>query len=472
VSTNRVVGSFLRSPFAFLMLLDAAVLVLSAQLGTVIRLSLYSSFQEVFTEGDFAPWPQVVVYTLVILVAFTAMGLYQRHMREGMPGIVLRVLVGMVLGSVGLILIFYLFPQLYMGRGIFTIALAVSFVLICLLRIIYYQVVDQSALKRRVLVLGTGERAATIERSLRRKSDYRGFEIIGYVQLIEGKESVDKNKIFRLDTSIVEFALKKDVDEIVVAMDERRRSFPIDDLLECKLQGIEILDLLNFFERETSKIKLDLLSPSWVIFSQGFRRGGLRTFFGRLFDLFASIIILLLTWPLMLATVIAILIECRSFHCPVLFRQTRVGLNGKEFDVLKFRSMVVDAEKDGKAQWATKNDSRVTRVGKFIRKTRIDELPQLFNVMKGDMSFVGPRPERPEFVDDLGRKLPYYDERHRVKPGITGWAQMNYPYGSSDRDALEKLQFDLYYVKNHSLMLDLFILLQTVEVVIFGKGAR
>jgi sugar transferase (PEP-CTERM system associated) len=255
-------------------------------------------------------------------------------------------------------------------------------------------------------------------------------------------------------------------------MDERRRAFPIDDLLECKLQGIEILDLLNFYERETSKIKLDLLSPSWVIFSQGFRRGGLRTFFGRLFDLFASIIILLLTWPFMLATAIAILIECRSFKCPVLFRQTRVGLNGKEFQVLKFRSMVVDAEKDGKAQWATKNDSRVTQVGKFIRKTRLDELPQLFNVIRGDMSFVGPRPERPEFVKDLGRKLPYYDERHRVKPGITGWAQMNYPYGSSDRDALEKLQYDLYYVKNQDLMLDLFILLQTVEVVIFGKGAR
>jgi sugar transferase (PEP-CTERM system associated) len=454
------------------MLLDAAVLVLSAQLGTIIRLSFYSSFQEVLTEGGFAPWPQLVVYTLVILVAFTAMGLYQRHMREGMPGIILRVLVGMVLGSIGLIMIFYLFPQLYMGRGIFTLALGISLILICILRIIYYQMVDQSALKRRVLVLGTGERAASIERSLRRKSDYRGFEIIGYVQLIEGKESVDKSKTFRLDTSIVDFALKKDVDEIVVAMDERRRSFPIDDLLECKLQGIEILDLLNFFERETSKIKLDLLSPSWVIFSQGFRRGGLRTYIGRLFDLFASIIILLITWPFMLATTIAIVIECRSFQCPVLFRQTRVGLNGKEFEVLKFRSMVVEAEKDGKAQWATKNDSRVTRVGRFIRKTRIDELPQLFNVIRGDMSFVGPRPERPEFVKDLGMKLPYYDERHRVKPGITGWAQMNYPYGASDRDALEKLQFDLYYVKNNTLMLDLLILLQTVEVVIFGKGAR
>jgi sugar transferase (PEP-CTERM system associated) len=449
-----------------------AVLALSAYMGAYIRYAFEPSVSEVIEQSVGLLWPKALVFTLVILVSFTAMGLYQRHLREGMPGIVLRIFIGMVLGSVGLILIFYLFPQLYMGRGIFTIALAFSFILICLLRTVYYQVVDQSALKRRVLVLGTGERAASIERSLRRKSDYRGFDIIGYVQMIEGKESVDKEKIFRLETNIVDYALMKDIDEIVIAMDERRRSFPIDDLLECKLQGIEILDLLNFFERETSKIKLDLLSPSWVIFSQGFRRGGVRTFFGRIFDLVASVVILLLAWPFMLGTAIAIFLECRSFQCPILFRQTRVGLNGKEFEVLKFRSMVVDAEKDGKAQWATKNDARVTRVGKFIRKTRLDELPQLFNVIKGDMSFVGPRPERPEFVKDLGKKLPYYDERHRVKPGITGWAQMNYPYGSSDRDALEKLQFDLFYVKNQNFMLDLLILLQTVEVVMFGKGAR
>jgi sugar transferase (PEP-CTERM system associated) len=417
-------------------------------------------------------WPKVLVFVLLMLVSFTAMGLYQRHLREGITGIILRVLVGMVLGGVALILVFYLFPQLYMGRGVFIIAMILVFVLICILRVVYYRVVDQSAMKRRVLVLGIGERAASIERSLRRKSDYRGFEILGYIQMVEGKESVGREKILKPDVGLVEFALEKEVDEIVVAMEERRRSFPIDELLECKLQGIDVLDLLTFFEREASKVKLDLLSPSWVIFSEGFRRGALQAFFRRVFDLVAAALILLLTWPFMLITAIAVLLECRSFSCPILFRQTRVGLNGKEFQVLKFRSMVVDAEKDGKAQWATKNDSRVTRVGKFIRKTRIDELPQLFNVLKGDMSFVGPRPERPEFVTDLCKKLPYYDERHRVKPGITGWAQMNYPYGSSDRDALEKLQFDLYYVKNHNLMLDLYILLQTVEVVIFGKGAR
>lgn len=467
-----MIGSFIRSPFAFLMLLDAATLAFSAYAGAYVRFSFDSSLGQIIERGLGLYWPKAVVYTLVLLVAFTAMGLYQRHLREGMSGIILRILVGMMLGSVALILAFYLFPQLYMGRGIFIIALVLSFVLLTLLRTIYYQVVDQSGLKRRVLILGTGERAASIERSLRRKSDYRGFRIVGYVHMPGGKETVDREKIFHLDGELVAFALQSDIDEIVIAMDERRRSFPIDDLLECKLEGIEVVDLLNFFEREASKIKLDLLSPSWVIFSEGFRRGILRSFFGRLFDLAASYMLLLVTWPFMLVTAIAILIECRSFRCPILFRQTRVGLNGHVFQVLKFRSMVVDAEKDGKAQWATKNDARVTRVGRFIRKTRIDELPQIFNVLRGDMSFVGPRPERPEFVKDLARKLPYYDERHRVKPGITGWAQMNYPYGSSDRDALEKLQFDLYYVKNHSLMLDLFILLQTVEVVIFGKGAR
>jgi len=472
VAANRVIGSFLRSSFAFLMLLDAAILVFSITASNFIRFAPQLALDHMIEHVAGVSWPKVLVFTLVMLVSFTAMGLYQRHLREGITGIILRVLVGMVLGGVALILIFYLFPQLYMGRGVFIIAMIFVFALICILRVIYYRVVDQSALKRRVLILGVGERAASIERSLRRRSDYRGFEILGYIQMEEGKESVGRDKILHPEVGLVAFALDKQVDEIVVAMDERRRSFPIDDLVECKLQGIEVLDLLTFFEREASKVKLDLLSPSWVIFSEGFRRGVLQAFFGRMFDLIAATVILLLAWPFMLITAIAILIECRSFSCPILFRQTRVGLNGKEFQVLKFRSMVVNAEKDGKAQWATKNDSRVTRVGKFIRKTRIDELPQLFNVLKGEMSFVGPRPERPEFVTDLCKKLPYYDERHRVKPGITGWAQMNYPYGSSDRDALEKLQFDLYYVKNHSLMLDLYILLQTVEVVIFGKGAR
>jgi sugar transferase (PEP-CTERM system associated) len=254
-------------------------------------------------------------------------------------------------------------------------------------------------------------------------------------------------------------------------MDDRRREFPVRQLLDCRLNGIEVIDLVNFLERETGRVHLDVLNPSWIIFSEGFRRDALRQTTKRAFDLVASVALVLVTWPLMLVTVLTIVLE-DGLRAPIFYRQRRVGLDGHVIDVLKFRSMRVDAEGDGKARWATGADDRVTRVGRIIRKVRIDELPQIFNVLRGDMSFVGPRPERPPFVAQLAESIPYYDERHCAKPGITGWAQVCYPYGSSEKDALEKLQYDLYYVKNHSLLFDLMILLQTVEVVLMGKGGR
>jgi len=241
-------------------------------------------------------------------------------------------------------------------------------------------------------------------------------------------------------------------------------------LLECRLAGIEINELPSFLERETGKVRLDVMNPSWIIFGEGFRASPLQRALERGFDVFASFMLLVIALPFMLLAVIAIKFE-DGWQAPILYRQRRVGRYSEPFDVLKFRSMSVDAEKDG-AVWAVQDDPRVTRVGAVIRKTRIDELPQLFNVLRGDMSFVGPRPERPEFVEQLEQTIPYYRERHTVKPGITGWAQLCYPYGSSEKDALEKLQYDLYYVKNRSLLFDLAILVQTVEVVLWGKGAR
>jgi sugar transferase (PEP-CTERM system associated) len=268
-----------------------------------------------------------------------------------------------------------------------------------------------------------------------------------------------------------EFAVAASIDEVVIAMDDRRQNFPLHDLLECRVKGIDVLDLMNFLERETGKVKLDVMNPSWIIFSEGFKRNGLREFVRRAFDLIASLGLLAIAWPLMIIAAVAIKFE-DGIGAPIFYRQQRVGIDGKVFNLLKFRSMSVNAEADGKAQWAQKNDSRVTRVGGVMRKTRIDELPQLLNVLRGDMSFVGPRPERPEFVSQLNERIPYYRERHCVKPGITGWAQLCYPYGSSEKDALEKLQYDLYYVKNHGFLFDLMILLQTAEVVLWGKGAR
>ncbi len=239
--------------------------------------------------------------------------------------------------------------------------------------------------------------------------------------------------------------------------------------MECRLSGILVSDVQMFIEREACKIDVDLLRPSWLVFSGGFATGTWHAFIKRTFDLLASVALLAITWPIMLLTAFCIGIGSR-FRAPVFYRQRRVGLNGRVFRVMKFRSMNADDEDE--AQWTAHNDPRITRIGAIIRKTRIDELPQLFNVLKGDMSFVGPRPERPEFVDELGKNVPFYDERHRIKPGITGWAQLCYPYGASIEDAKEKLQYDLYYLKNQSLLLDLIILLQTVEIVLVGEGAR
>ena len=271
--------------------------------------------------------------------------------------------------------------------------------------------------------------------------------------------------------SLTDLARERNADEIVIAMDERRGNLPVKELLDARLSGINVIDLLEFFERESGKIRIDLVHPGWLIFSPGFRVSRIRHYAQRSVDLAVSFALIAVSWPVML--LIALAIKCEEGpRAPVFYYQRRVGAFGKIFDVRKFRSMRVNAEADGKAVWASKDDGRVTRVGKVLRTLRLDELPQVFNVLRGEMSLVGPRPERPEFVERLKKDIPYYDERHAVKPGITGWAQLNYSYGASVEDAAEKLMYDLYYIKNQSLIVDLLIILQTVEVVIWGKGAR
>jgi sugar transferase (PEP-CTERM system associated) len=318
-------------------------------------------------------------------------------------------------------------------------------------------------------VYGSGVQAQSIA-ALRRRVDQRGFRIVGFVQVPDEAVEVAPERLVAPGGSLRQLARELEADEIVMAMDDRRRNFPLGELLECRLDGIEITELVTFLERETGKVHIDVLNPSWLIFGAGFRRDVLRRYSERTFDVVASTLLLLVASPIMLLTALAIVLESGP-RAPIFYRQKRVGYRGSEFDVVKFRSMRVDAEKNG-AVWAMDNDTRVTRVGTVIRKLRIDELPQILNVLKGDMSFVGPRPERPEFVKQLAESIPYYNERHWVKPGITGWAQLCYPYGASERDAIEKLQYDLYYVKNHSLLFDIMVLAQTAEVVLLGKGAR
>lgn len=279
---------------------------------------------------------------------------------------------------------------------------------------------------------------------------------------------INENRI-KLDVSLVTYALEHEIDEIVVASDERRNNLPVDELFACKIRGIEITEILDFIERETGQIAVNLIYPSWVIYSNGFASANyLRNALDWVFNATMGLVLFSVTWPIMLITALLIKIE-DGLKAPVFYSQERVGLAGEPFNIVKFRSMRIDAEKNG-AQWAAKVDSRVTKLGFYLRKYRIDELPQIYNVMRGDMGFVGPRPERSQFVQSLIKTIPYYNERHNVKPGLTGWAQLKYPYGATEEDALEKLKYDLYYIKHRSFLLDLLILIRTVEIVLFGKG--
>ncbi len=417
-----------------------------------------------------ACWTQTLVFGCCVIAAMVAMGLFSRRLRDRMPGIVLRITVSVGVGGILAGLLLMPLPPCRISLPTLAVILGVVWILLVLTRTCAAALMDRDVFKRRVLALGTGANAAHMLR-LRRRTDQRGFKIIGFVPLKHEARAVPDERLIATTTSLSKIASTQEIDEIIVAMDDRRQQFPLADLLECRLAGVEVTELSTFLERETGKIHLDILTPSWMIFGGGFRHDLIRRWSERGFDLVASLGLLVVGLPVMLLTVLAIKIE-DGLDAPVLYRQKRVGYAGRVFQVFKFRSMQIDAEKDGKARWAEEDDPRVTRVGAFIRKTRIDELPQLLNVLKGRMSFVGPRPERPEFVTQLAEHIPYYHERHSVKPGITGWAQLCYPYGASEHDAIEKLQYDLYYVKNHGLFFDIMILLQTAEVILFGRGAR
>ncbi len=463
----RIFQRYVHIPFLVLGILEFGIFSGSVYAGAYLR---FLGDPEAIQWSIGPLLPRALSFAVVMMLSMIAMGLYEPRLRHQVQAILLRVLASYLLGGMAVVLLFYTLPYLYLGRGALTIAVVVSFLLVSAVRLLFLRVVDENVFKRRVLVFGTGEKAMHFTR-LRRRSDQRGFMIVGFVHVGRDLTRVDGDKVLHLDSPLVDFARERGVDEIVVAVDDSRMALPVQELLECKLSGINVVDALTFFERETARIRLGLLYPSWMVFSDGFPHGTLRGHTERMFDMIVSLLLLVVTWPIMVVTAVAILVES-GFRGPVLYRQERVGVWGKVFHVLKFRSMRVDAEQDGLAQWAEQKDSRVTRVGAVIRKLRIDELPQVFNVLRGDMGFVGPRPERPQFVATLSERIPYYRERHCVKPGITGWAQLSYPYASSEQDAIEKLQYDLYYIKNHSLLLDLQILLQTAEVVLFGRGAR
>ena len=414
--------------------------------------------------------PKAALVTVVSMVCLIAMGLYQYHQRLYFSEAAVRVLVGLGIACLGLAILFYAIPPLLITREIAALAIAYSLVLLLAVRYVFVRTVDYHVFRRQTLVYGAGKRAESIA-SIRRKADRRGFKVVGRVMAAGDKVLHGDDVLSTGSKSLTDIAIETGAEEIVVAMDDRRGNLPIRDLLDARLRGVDVIDLLEFLERETGKIRVDLVSPGWLIFAPGFRRSKVRRIAKRALDMLVSGALLLVAWPVMLLVALAIKIE-DGVSAPVLYKQFRVGQGNKAFNVLKFRSMREDAEKDGKAVWASKNDSRITRVGNFLRNTRLDELPQVFNVFAGTMSIVGPRPERPQFVEELQKTIPYYSERHVVQPGVTGWAQLKYAYGASEEDAIEKLQYDLYYIKNQTLLLDIMIILQTVEVVLWGKGAR
>lgn len=416
---------------------------------------------------------EIITSSLVFAGVFTlscaAMGLYRRSLSLQDYNLLARTFVSFVVAAVILIIIYYFIPEALIGRSVLAVAIIFALVGIFITRELFYKFANLEKFKKRVLVIGSGNKASKLS-EVNNSFIHKGFQVVGFIGFSGERSIVDQDFIFHFQTNndIREIAENLKVDELVVALDDNRRFMPLSALLDCKMSGLKVIDMVSFYEREQGIISLENTYPGWLIFSDGFAQGGLRAVEKRIFDLVASSLLLLATWPIMLIAALAIYLESGG---PVLYRQIRVGEEGKNFEVLKFRSMTQDAEKDG-AQWAQAKDNRVTHVGSLIRKFRIDELPQIFNVFGGQMSFVGPRPERPEFVQGFEERIPYYRERHRVKPGITGWAQLCYPYGASEYDTIQKLEYDLYYVKNYSLFLDVSIMFNTVEVVLWGKGAR
>ncbi len=456
----------LKVPILLLALVEGSLLVFAPYLAAGIRVER-AGFATVTAGGDLLP--TALLFAFFGLASLFAVGLYSTRQRTGLAGVLVRISASMIAAAALSAFIFYVFPSLKIERDLLAVTVVIAIVSSFVVRQLFERIIDENLFKRRVLVFGAGKRAQSLL-ELRRRSDTRGFRLIGFVRTDGDEVTAAHDRIIVRPPDLFRWGVENDLDEIVIAMDDRRVGFPMHELLECRLAGIDILELPSFLERETGKVRLDVLNPSWIIFGDGFSASPVMRVFERGFDLVASFGLLVIALPVMLIAALGIKLE-EGLSAPVFYRQRRVGRHGEIFEVLKFRSMRVDAESAG-AQYATKNDPRVTRLGGIMRKTRVDELPQLLNVLRGDMSFVGPRPERPEFVCELQERIPYYRERHAVKPGITGWAQLCYPYGSSERDTVEKLQYDLYYIKNRSLLFDLAILMQTVEVVLWGKGAR
>ena len=452
-------------PHAVLLLglLDFALLMLASEMAWQLRAS-----QIGMDPGEVRDrWIPLIGSAGVVWLAMISVGVYGPYALRSLRFAGARLLVAISLGIIALATIDWILPGETFWRSTLLYAMGFTVLVLVADRLLLNSFLGSSAFRRRVMVLGAGDRA----QRLRRLGDKpeSGFAIVSYIAMGEPERVVEEAIPREAIHDLGRFVENLGVSEVVLALQERRNSLPLNDLLRIKTKGVHVNDFSSFLERETGRVDLDTVNPSWLIFSDGFSSSRiLSSAAKRLFDIVASLLLLTLTFPIIVLFAIIVKLDSKG---PAFFRQQRVGLYGEPFYLIKLRSMRTDAEKDG-AKWAEENDPRITRVGRFIRKVRIDELPQTWSVLKGEMSFVGPRPEVPKFVDDLQEQIPFYGERHMVKPGITGWAQINYPYGASTEDSRKKLEYDLYYAKNYTPFLDLVILLQTVRVILWPEGAR
>lgn len=446
-------------PFIFLGIFEFLVLMVCFYLGALwswVDVEIGFALVESFVL-------QAILFASVFIIAMFAMGLYEGLLNSSIASVLVRLAMAFLTGFAVLSAIFYAIPEYATWRAVTAGGILLGFVMIALAHIVFLKYANLVPFKRRVLVVGVGEMAKRVHDLERRGRDY-GFVCLGFIETPGQIAAVDKERIVSNPQSLFELVQRLRAEDIVIAVEDGQKSLPMGQLVECSFRGVPIIDYATFCERETKRTDLDWLQENWILSAGGLPGGTFHHLVMRVFDIFVSVGALAAFLPVVLGTAIAIKLDSPG---PIFYRQTRVGLRGEPFTLFKFRSMRTDAERDGVPQWSSQSDPRVTAIGAFIRKTRIDEIPQILNVLRGDMKFVGPRPERPYFVEQLTKEIPFYAQRFQVKPGITGWAQIHYPYAASANDARDKLEYDLYYIKNYSLMLDIVIVLQTIRVILW-----
>ena len=458
-------SSRLKARTFLLLLVEAMLLFGGLVVAVYVRMGAIDAEDALIQRNGFY---KAALATVFCLASFYLFDLYDFFVMRDRRELVLRLLQALGLAWVALALTFYALPQVMIGRGVTLISLPLALTLMVAWRLSIHWILGHPELGERILIVGSGEFAVEIAKETLQRKD-AGFRVVGFVDndpALVGKSLINP-KVIGLTSELASLVKRENIDRLVVAIGDRRGQFPTNELLKLSLSGdVTIEESASFYERLTGRVLLDMIRPSWLIFSSRGRRARINELARTTMHRTLALVGAFLSMPIVIVTAILIKLDSRG---PILYKQERVGKNGRTFRVMKFRSMRVDAEKDGPV-WAKTDDQRMTCIGRVIRKIRVDEIPQFWNILRGDMNFVGPRPERPHFVEQLAQEIPYYEQRHLMAPGLTGWAQINYPYGASIEDAKQKLQYDLYYMKNQSLSLDATIMFETIKTILFGKG--